>query len=49
MAHTALNEAEIQEYQEDEKTVTRKIKKLAKLVRGSKHFVIYTGSVWSYI
>lgn len=44
MAHTALSDSEITEFFDDESILTRKVKELARLVRASKHFVIYTGA-----
>lgn len=44
MTSTARSEADCKEFFDDAKTLNRKIKKLAKLIRNSKHFCAFTGA-----
>ncbi|CAF1186618.1 unnamed protein product [Adineta steineri] len=44
MAHTALNDDEIQEYFDSPDELEKKIKTLANFIRNAKHFVVYTGA-----
>lgn len=44
MAHSALSEADCKEFFDDPQTLQTKIRKLAALIRGSKHFCAYTGA-----
>ncbi|CAF1566230.1 unnamed protein product [Adineta steineri] len=44
MAHTALNDDEIQEYYDSPDELDKKIKTLANFIRNAKHFIVYTGA-----
>jgi len=44
MADTALNDEEIQEFYDDEDTLSTKVEQLAAFVRDSQHFAVYTGA-----
>jgi len=44
MAYTARKESEVKEYFDEPSELQSKIKKLAELVKKSKHFVVYTGA-----
>ena len=46
---TARSDEDCQEFFDDEETLQTKIKKLAQLVKKSKHFVAFTGAGLSYL
>jgi len=44
MAHTARNDEETKEYFDNADVLTRKIDKLADMIKASKHFIVFTGA-----
>jgi len=44
MAHTALSAEEVEEFHDSPEDLERKIIRLAELIRGAKHCIVYTGA-----